>query len=259
VVWEGVGGDEGMVYLNQECIKGTFHRVEIHRKFTHTLEAIAYGYDLPRYSWFVAGVPIPATPNAKIQFNTPVTIPIPASGTSPGGATTTNELVEVVCTVNGNKLTIVVGPLPIVTPAYSPTHGITARPGNFQCIVRVQVVEDSAAAVPKILPVITQDIVMSFPCLHYSWGVDYALAYERCYPTVSPLKDTGVWTYHVGPSDPEPYFVAPEELVEVLKLESLARALTERSDTQAEHVVEYMVGRYNLPKARVLERIKLPS
>jgi len=202
---------------------------------------------------------VPSLANAKVTFNTTVTTPSPANASSSGGATSTNEVVEVLCTVNGNKVKIVAGPLPVVTPAVSQKPGISARRGNFRCTVTVEVIEGNAGAVPNVLPAINQTIPLSFPCLYYAWGVDYAEAYERCHPEIGRLKDRGVWIVRVDPGDPPPYFVAPEELVDVLKLESLARSLSEKSDPRTGTVVEYMVGKYNLPRAQVIERLKPDS
>jgi len=79
---EDVSRDQGMVYLNQECIKGFFDLDEIHRRFTYELEVVSYGFDSPRYSWYIDNVPVPSLANAKVTFNTTVTTPSPANASS---------------------------------------------------------------------------------------------------------------------------------------------------------------------------------
>jgi len=168
-VQQDVTREQRIVYVNQDCIKGEFDAVEVHRKLVYTLDTTVYGFDSPSYAWFVDGIPIPNAPNSLVKFDTEVTVPFPPHGNASGGAISKTELVEVWCTVNSNRLTISAGPLPVTGLISATKPGVISGPGNFQCNVEVQVRENAA---PKVLPVISQDMALSFPCELLEMGVD---------------------------------------------------------------------------------------
>ena len=213
-------GDVREVMFDEPCVKGTFKYQEKRRAYDLTFFATSYGFEKPEYRWYLDGTRLTedgATPGAAFQMvtlNPEVTIPTPATSTSPAGAVTKTTAVKLSYLLTGNRLRLLAG----------------TEPGNFTCTLRVVAYAD-----PALDPFeVSAERYLSFQCVRFDWEKAYYDKLDHCYAWVNDIVHVPGVHIHVDPGDPLSYQVRPEELAQLLRYERALHFLQKKHPARAQ-------------------------
>lgn len=221
------------VLIDQPCLAGSYTFQKISTDYAWTQIATSYGFDAPRYRWYLNDVLLTESPVSYQALTLGIEMFIPPDPTMFDAKVPKAVAVNFTYRLSGNRLDL----------------RLAGSPGNFTPAVKVVAYSDKPTE-----PVAVEDVrYLQATCLRYDWDARYRARLAQCYHWMDDVVDQEYPPLVPDPGDPV-FHVADDDLPEVYRVLRAVRGLREQGSERADLLVEYLGLRYNVPTADLTGR-----
>jgi hypothetical protein len=221
-------GEPVGVLIEEPCLSGSYTFQEVRTDYVWTQLVTSYGFNAPKYHWYINGYLLPESPVADQPLALGIEVFIPPDPTVFDTKVATPETVNFTYRLAGNRLDL----------------SVAGAPGNFTVAVKVVAYSDNPYE-----PVAVQDVrYLQATCLRYEWDAEYKVQLARCYDWLNDVVEQEYPPILVNPGDP-PFDVHDQDLPDVYRVLRAVEGLRIQGSERADQLVQYLGLRYNVPTA----------